>query len=161
MLLTEDDHVIETLSAYGSHKALSVGILPGRPRCCEHLVDADAAHSTAKLVSVDAIAIADHVLGRSVFGKCLDDLLGGPSRAGMLGDVEVKKTASVVGQDEEDVKHAKVAVGTVKKSIEASDPTWLSRKVRHDCEGGFRVRGGIRRETSRSEITMPSLRSSP
>jgi hypothetical protein len=55
MLLTEDDHVIETLSAYGSHKALSIGILPGRPRCCEDLVDADAAHSMAKLVTVDAI----------------------------------------------------------------------------------------------------------
>ena len=59
MLLAEDNHVIETISTNGSDKPLSVGILPGRPRCCEHLVDSDAAHSTAKLVSVDAIAIAD------------------------------------------------------------------------------------------------------
>jgi hypothetical protein len=29
MLLTEDDHVIVTPSAYGSYKALSIGILPG------------------------------------------------------------------------------------------------------------------------------------
>ncbi len=29
MLLTEDNYVIETLSAYGAHKAFSVGILPG------------------------------------------------------------------------------------------------------------------------------------
>ena len=107
MLFAKDDHVIETLSAYGSHKALSVGILPGRPRCCEHLVDAEATNSTSELASVDAIAITDHVLGRTVFGKCLHDLLCRPSRAGMLGDVEVKKAASVVGQYEEDVEHAK------------------------------------------------------
>ena len=36
--------------------------------------------------------------------------MGGPSRGGMLGDVEVKKTASVVGQYEEDIQ--KAAVGT-------------------------------------------------
>ena len=106
VLLAENDHVIETLSAYGAHKAFSIGILPGRPRCCEHLVDADAAHAAARLFSVDAITIADQVLGRRVFGKCLDHLLGGPSRAGMLGNVEMKNTAPVVGQDEEDVDDA-------------------------------------------------------
>jgi hypothetical protein len=34
-----------------------------------------------------------------------------------------------------------VAVGTVKKSMEASEPRWLSRKVRHVWEGGWR--GGL------------------
>ena len=92
MLLAEDNHVIETISTYGSDKPLSVGILLGRLRCCEHLVDADAAH-------------AGHVLGRSIFRKCLDDLLGGPSCAGMLGDVEMKNAATVVCEDEEYIQN--------------------------------------------------------
>jgi len=37
----------------------------------------------------------------------------------------------------------KVAVGTVKKSIEASESRWLWRKVRHVWEGG--LRGGLGR----------------
>jgi hypothetical protein len=37
----------------------------------------------------------------------------------------------------------------------------LVRKVRHVCDGGLRDARGIRRETSPSEISMPSLSSSP
>jgi hypothetical protein len=52
-------------------------------------------------------------------------------------------------------------VGTAKKSIEANAPRWLSRKVRQVCEGGLRFRLGMKRETLRSLMTMPSLSSSP
>src|SRR5262245_3393547 len=52
------------------------------------------------------------------------------------------------------------AVGTVKKSIDTISLTWLSMKVRQVCEGGF-LRLGIRRETVRSETSIPSLSSSP
>ena len=55
----------------------------------------------------------------------------------------------------------KVAVGAVKKSIEASEPRWSSRKVRQVCDGGLRCRSGMKRETLRSLISMPSLSSSP
>jgi hypothetical protein len=49
----------------------------------------------------------------------------------------------------------------VKKSIEAAEPTWLSRKVRQVSEGGLRSRLGVKRETLRSLISMPSLSNSP
>ena len=52
-------------------------------------------------------------------------------------------------------------MGTVKKSIDANEPTWLSRKVRHVCEGGFRGLGGMKRDTLRSPMSMPSLSNSP
>jgi hypothetical protein len=41
----------------------------------------------------------------------------------------------------------KVAAGTVKKSIDASEPTWSSRNVRKVCDGGFRGLGGMKRDT--------------
>jgi hypothetical protein len=34
-------------------------------------------------------------------------MLGGPGRAGVVGDAEVKNAAAVVGQDEEDIQNAK------------------------------------------------------
>jgi hypothetical protein len=36
----------------------------------------------------------------------------------------------------------KVTAGTTKKSIEARQPRWLSKKVRHICDGG-RLRLGM------------------
>ena len=52
------------------------------------------------------------------------------------------------------------SVGTVKKSMEINWPTWLVRKVFHVSDGSLRCLG-IKRETVRSEISTPSLRSSP
>jgi hypothetical protein len=51
----------------------------------------------------------------------------------------------------------KVVVGTVKKSIDASEPASLSRKERRVCAGGLRGLGGMKRETLRSPMSIPSL----
>src|ERR1017187_2008844 len=103
MTLTEDDDVVETLPPYGSHEAFSIWILPRRPRCREDLLDAEALDATAELVAEDAVAVADHEPRRRVLGEGLYYLLDGPGCAGVLGDVEVKNAAAVVGQDEEDI----------------------------------------------------------
>ena len=110
---------------------------------------------------VDAIAITDHVCGRTVFRKCLHDLLGGPSRGGMLGDVEVKKTASVVGQDEEDVEDAEGDGRHGEEVNRCQRPDVVLEEDRHVCEGGLRGLGGMKRETLRSPMSMPSLSNSP
>src|SRR5450432_2544530 len=107
MALTEDDDVVETLPPYGSHEAFSIRILPRRSRCGENFVDTETVDPTAELVAEDAVAIAEQVLGRGVFGERLDDLLGGPGSAGVLGDAEVKNAAPVVSQDEEDIQNPK------------------------------------------------------
>ena len=53
-----------------------------------------------------------------------------------------------------------MAVGTVKKSIDTSSSTWLSRNALQVWDGGF-VLLGIHRETVLSEMSIPSFRSSP
>jgi hypothetical protein len=89
-----------------SHKALSIGILPGRVRCGEHLVDADVVDPTAEVVPVDAIAVANHVPGRSVLWEGFDDLQGGPQGAGMFCHVEVDDASALMDQNQEDEEHA-------------------------------------------------------
>jgi hypothetical protein len=106
VLLAEDNHVVKAFSADGAHETFSIWILPRRARCRENFLYAEATNSTAELLSVDAVAVTNHVLGYSVLRKCLDDLLGGPDRAGMFGHVEVKNTPPVMRQYEEDVKDA-------------------------------------------------------
>src|ERR1035441_7574308 len=107
MAFIENDDVVKTLSAYRAHKALNIGILPRRPGCREDFLDGEALNTTAEVVTVDTVADAHHVLGRRVLGECLNDLLGGPVRAGVAGDVQVKDTYADVGEDEKDEEGAK------------------------------------------------------
>jgi len=69
----------------------------------------------------------------------------------------------VIAREHDLVGHATSfrAVGTVKKSMDAGEPRWLSRKVRQIWDGGLRGLGGRRRERIRSPMSMPSLSSSP
>jgi hypothetical protein len=54
-----------------------------------------------------------------------------------------------------------VAVGTVKKSTEASCETWLARNVRHVCDEGVGADGPTYFATVDWATVMPSFRSSP
>jgi hypothetical protein len=81
-------------------------------------------------VTIDAVAIAEEIGGSRVVGERLNDLLGGPRRGRMFGDVEVEDPAAVVGEHDEDEEDAQTGVGTVKKSTANRSRTWLVRKVR-------------------------------
>ena len=98
--------VIQALSTEGSDKALRMGILPRGLGRGEDFLDAHAFDSSMEYFTVDAVTVADHVLGRRVLGKCLDDLLSSPDRTWEFGDVEVKDTPTVVREDEEDIQNA-------------------------------------------------------
>ncbi len=76
--LVEDDYVVEDLAADGANHALDEGVLPRRARRGENLGDADPFHPSPELVALDAIAIAEEVVGRRVIGERLDDLLRSP-----------------------------------------------------------------------------------
>jgi hypothetical protein len=88
MLLAEDDDMVEAFSTYRTHKALGVWVLPRILRRGEHLLDAHTIHPSTEVVAVDAVAVPDDVPGRRVLGEGLNDLLGGPSGARMLGTLK-------------------------------------------------------------------------
>jgi len=75
---------------------------------------------------------------RAIPRKRFRNLPARPFGCGMRRHVEVNDVTSLMGQDDEDKQQRKLTVGTTKKSIATNCWTWLSRKVRQVCEGGFR-----------------------
>jgi hypothetical protein len=110
--------------------------------------------------SVDAVAIPQEIRGCGLVGKGLSDLLPGPGGGRMVGHIHMPDAAAVVGEDDEDEHDAKVAVGTVKKSIDAHCGRCVRRNVRQVGEGdaGRRPRYLA---TVVSAISMPNFWSSP
>jgi hypothetical protein len=122
----EDDDVVESVSSASADHSFAEGILPGRPRRAENLFDAHVFDAPSELAAIDAIAIADEILGRGLFGERFDDLLtalpsacsltrlnnsseleffnnglGGPLCRGRIRDVEVKDLSAVMVENEE------------------------------------------------------------
>jgi hypothetical protein len=53
----------------------------------------------------DRIAVAQQVAGELGKGKCLPQLLGGPLRGRVSGNIEVQNAPSVMGQHQKHVKN--------------------------------------------------------
>jgi hypothetical protein len=161
MALTEDDDVVETVPPYGSHKAFSIWILPRRLGCRKDFFDAETVDAAAELVAVDTIAVADHVLERRVLGERLDDLLGGRGRAGVLGDAEVRTWRRSWAKTKKTYRTRNVAVGTEEIDRCQRADVVVEEGAPGFCEGGFRGLGGMKRDTLRSPMSIPSLSNSP
>ena len=69
--------------------ALREGILPGRSRRDEDLANSQTLHPPCEHVAVDGIPIAEQVLRRRLFWEALDQLVGGPGRGWVDGDVHM------------------------------------------------------------------------
>src|ERR1035438_3412660 len=123
MALAEHDDVVETLTADRSYQALDVGVLPRRAQGAHDLFDVHACEPVAEGRAVDAIAIPHEVLRCAVIWERFDDLLRSPSSGRVGGDVEVQTRGRSCANTTKTTSTRKVAVGTVKKSIEASVPT--------------------------------------
>ncbi len=107
MRFVQDDDVIEALPANGADQAFDIGILPGRARGGEYLLDTETAHTATKPDVVDAVAIAQEIPRGFVPWKCLDHLLCRPLARGVLGDIEVDDPAAFVPQHQEHVEDPK------------------------------------------------------
>ena len=105
MALAKDEDVVETLAPDRADKAFRVRILPRAAGSREDFLDLHALHAVAEGVSVDRVAIAKEIRGGGVVGEGVDDLPSGPNSGGMLGDVEVKDSTSMVGEDDQDEEH--------------------------------------------------------
>ena len=96
MLLVENDHVVETLATDRANQSLGLGILPRGMWRGEDLLDPHSVDPRDELVAVDCISISQKILRRFIERKGLDDLLRRPSRAGVVGDVEVDDLTAFV-----------------------------------------------------------------
>src|SRR5215831_11900793 len=101
MPLVDHNEVIKAFSADGADDPLGEGILPRRMGRDEDLVHAHAVDALDKGVAVDRVTIAEEIAWGCFVRKCLDDLLDGPGRGGVVGDVDVKELAAIVAEHDE------------------------------------------------------------
>jgi hypothetical protein len=129
---TEDENVIQTLPSDRTDEALREGILPWAVRGREDFLDPQALHTAPKRLAVDLVAIVEEIGWSGVVREGVHDLLGGPVRGGMLGDVEVDDTSSIVGEHHEDEEYPQVRGGNREEveGDEIADMVVCCRKAR-------------------------------
>jgi hypothetical protein len=64
-----------------------------------------------KLLAVDLVTVAQEIGGRGVVREGVHNLLGRPGRGGMLGDIEVDDTPTVMGEHDEDEEDTQAGGG--------------------------------------------------
>jgi hypothetical protein len=123
MLLSQHDHVIQALASDGAHQPFGKGVLPRALRCGQDFGDAHVTEAIPETFTVDLVPVSDQVAWRSVFGERFQDLLSGPSCRRMPGHVEINTLRRRWAKTTKTNKTRKVAVGTVKKSMETNSFT--------------------------------------
>src|SRR5215510_8307757 len=96
--------MIQTLATNASDHAFHVAILPRTSRCNQNFLDVHSFNPRPEQFAIDSIAVSNYKSRSTVFRKCFDDLLCSPNRSWMLRDIEVNDAATIVGQDDEDIK---------------------------------------------------------
>lgn len=157
--LVEYHHVIQAFAPHRANEAFRIGVLPRRPRRSNDLFDAQSLDPTPELVAVNRVTITEQKPWRTIEGKRLDDLLGGPAGTGMGRDVEVQHPAAVGDKIRKQYSKRNVAVGTTKKSTAAVSVRWLARNVLHAGDGGL-PRRSMYSATVDSAKSWPSSRNS-
>ena len=150
----QDDHMVKQIPAAVAHPTLGNPVLPLASETGLLWLNAKAPHCVDDFLIEARAAIKDQVAGHRVVGECLAQLLNKPGTAWIPGHVAMKDMPSIMGDNEEAVKHAEVSVGTVKKSIAAMASLRLLRKAAHRFAGSeFRGAFRIQRKTVRSDMS--------
>src|SRR3989449_11442470 len=101
MPFVEHDDVIEAFPSNRPDDSLGERFLPGRSRCEEDLPNPQPFCPPYEHIAVVGVPIAEQVLGRCLFRKALDQLVGGPGGGGVVGDVDMDQLSPVVSKDQE------------------------------------------------------------
>ena len=105
MALVQDDHVIQAFAANTPDEPFDVWVLPRTPGGDHDVFDPHMLYPLPKGGAVDTVPIPQEIARGLVPWGGVNDLLGGPFRGGMLGDVEVDHAPSMMGQDDQDKEH--------------------------------------------------------
>ena len=107
MGFTQHDQVIQAFSADGTDHSLGVRILPRGSWCDQDFFDPEFLDAVSEIIAVDAVTITDEKTWGFRVREGVDDLLGGPFRSRVRGDVEVSQPPPVMTKYDEHVQHAK------------------------------------------------------
>ena len=146
-----------------ANPALGYAILPRTAETGSLWLDAKALYGIDDFSIEIASAIKDQILGCGVVGKCLTELLNDPCAGWMPGHIAVKNAPPVVRDDEEAVQHTECQRRDGEK-IHGCDRFAMVAQERRPSLRRLRVPSVlfcIQRNTVRSEISKPSILSSP
>jgi len=101
MPFSEDDHMIQALSANAADEAFRERILPRTPCRREYLYYSHSLNSSSKLATVYSITVSDEISRRRIFREGFNDLLRRPFGRGMLRDIEMQHAATLMRQHNE------------------------------------------------------------
>ena len=107
MSLVEHDHVLKALAFDRTDDPLRVRILPWRSRRTDDFFDTHMFDPLAEETAVNSVAVTNQKSWRFVIRKGFDDLLRGPFRRRMCGDVETNNAPTIMTQDDERKQEAK------------------------------------------------------
>src|SRR5262245_41658307 len=106
LVFTDDDQMIETLSANRADDAFRVWILEWRSRRGDPFFNLHSLYSQSKFFPVNLISIPEQIARRRVFWESFDELSGRPFSRRMRCNIEVDDMTSVMQQDYEAVQVA-------------------------------------------------------
>ena len=129
--------MVQAVSPDGTDQPFHVGPLPWTGWRGRDFRDAHSSDSFPKVTPIDVVSIPQQVTGCGIVWKRLN-LSPSPHSGGMFRHIEVNHPSAVMSQHHQDEHDPKVAVSTVKKSIETRSLTWWFRKAFQVWEGGFR-----------------------
>ena len=101
------DNLVEAIAANSSVQAFKVRVLPWRSRSLNDFLDAHVLDAILEVLSIDTIAIANHVSRCRVIEKRFDDLLRRPNGGWIRRDVEMDDCATVMTEDDKAEQDAK------------------------------------------------------
>src|SRR5215471_21334733 len=108
MPLVDHDHVVQAFSADTSDNPFRVAVLPRTPRRYGNLLDTQSIDPCREIVAIDPITISYQVARHGFFRTRFHDLLSSPSGCRVFRDVEMQNTATVMCEDDEDIKYAEL-----------------------------------------------------
>ena len=105
MSLTQNHDVIQAFPSNRTDQPFHECILPGTSGGCEDLLYSERVNATAKLVAVDGVTVANQIMLGITFCEGFYDLLRRPFGGRMFGDTEVKDSAALVFDHEENKQY--------------------------------------------------------
>src|SRR5215472_11731241 len=108
MPLVHDDHVVQTFSTNTSDNPFRIAVLPRTPGRYRSLLDTQSIDSCREIMTIDPITISYQIAGHRVVGKRLHHLLCRPSSSRVFRHIEMQNSATVMGEDDENIQHTEL-----------------------------------------------------
>jgi hypothetical protein len=162
MAFIQNDHMVEQIAAAVADPTLGDAVLPRTSEAGPLGLDAEALHRVDHFFIELCAAIKDQIAGRRVVRERLAQLLNDPGAGRVFGHIAVKDAPPIMRNDEEAVENAEGERRHGEEIHRGDGFTMIAQKRRPSFAGSGSLGAfRIQRSTDRSEISKPSIFSSP